>query len=428
MRAKNKAVNNRLLLLTIIVNVLIPKAGIKIGEIPLTLGSVLLGILIFVFSFSLLLEKKNKMNSIELMVFFEISYFLVRLLFTCFLIGSISLFTFPFIISLSIYPLIYFVVKHYVSTEKQVLEIYNIIDKCVMLLFIYAIVQFIFGIGNTDIPGITVNYSDYIEDPTRWWMHKANGTVEGQTKMFSTYQNGNNFGLSILLLFPLCFNKIDRKPASKIIYFVMYVIICMLSGSRTAVLGCILYILIILTGVLKERHMKKKTISYLLLMFIPCIAALTYFFSQNVDAFFVTRALSIFDRDTLIKGAGRTDSMLKYFNWLFSEIRPVSFVFGADGLNYEGGAYEMTYVAVFVIGGIIGLTLFMIPIVYYLKRGMVYLKKCNNWLVKGAWEGLLVYSVAAFVEGAYFVPPAAINVWTVMALMDILTNGSNEGD
>ena len=426
MKYKTKTLNNRLLLLTIIINVLIPKAGIKIGEIPLTLGNVLFGMLILIFTFSILFKKEYEISIIELIILFEMIYFFIRIILTCLLVEEFSSLSFSYIIALSIYPIIYFIIKHYITKRTQVIEIYSIIDKCLVIVFAYAIIQFVFGIGNTDIPGITVNYSDYIKNPTAWWMYKNNGVIEDSTKMFSTYQNGNIFGLVVLLLFPLCFNNPNRKPQNRIVLLVIFIFICLLSGSRTTVLGCAVYIMILLWNYLKRTKINQKTFMYILLLTVPCIIFLAYFLYKNINSFFVRRALTIFDRNTLINGAGRTGSMLKYFNWLFRNTNPAPFVLGGYGFKHDGGAYEMTYVAIFVIGGLIGLILFLIPIFYSVKKSKIYLNHHNDWMVNGAREGILVYSIAAFVEGAYFLPPTALNVWIVIALIDILTNYSNE--
>lgn len=426
MRAKNKAVNNRLLLLTIIVNVLIPKAGIKIGEIPLTLGNVLLAVLL-IESFIYMLNERLSVKKNELIILLGVFYFSFVLIMSCLFSDASITSTIPFFVTLSVYPLTYFAIKKFVTSREYVQEIFGVIYTCVLIVFAYMFIQFVFGIGNTAIPGVTVNYSDYILNPTGWWLQKSNAYGES-SKFFSTYQNGNVFGLSILLLFPIIFRLPNTIFKNKAILLVLFLIACFLTGSRTVVLGCILYLLLLLHDFTKTGKISRSVLMMWIIFFSIGIAGVVYFISLDVNKALVLRLSQLLDWNVLIDGAGRISAMIQYFRWLFGDFNPAAVLFGAFGADYEGGAYEMTYMTVFITGGLIGLSLFLMPIISALRKGKKYLNKHDDWMVRGAREGILVYAVTAFVEGAYWLPPTAINLWTVMALMDILTNGSNEGD
>ena len=68
-----------------------------------------------------------------------------------------------------------------------------------------------------------------------------------------------------------------------------------------------------------------------------------------------------------------------------------------------------------MIGGIAGLVAFLGPIIYILVK---YIGKHikDSKVLKGVCHGLVVYIIIAFVEGALWLPPTAVNLWMVLAL------------
>ena len=71
MRIKIKSLtkNDKLFLYTIIVNVLIPKAGIKLAGIPITLGNILLLLSIMRYLITVFYTNKLKVRMIDIIVF-----------------------------------------------------------------------------------------------------------------------------------------------------------------------------------------------------------------------------------------------------------------------------------------------------------------------------------------------------------------------
>ena len=89
---------------------------------------------------------------------------------------------------------------------------------------------------------------------------------------------------------------------------------------------------------------------------------------------------------------------------------------GPFGLtNYWGSAYEMTYFCILMLGGILGMLAFLVPIVYIFVKKLVFYRKTSP-IVKGVFEGVLVYLIIAYVEGALWLPPTAINLWMVLSI------------
>ena len=79
---------------------------------------------------------------------------------------------------------------------------------------LYSLLQYVIGINKCAIPGLTVNLSDYQQYGEYWYMTKSNGTQLDEVKIVSTYQNGNLFGIGVLIIYPLVYNyykKIKNK-------------------------------------------------------------------------------------------------------------------------------------------------------------------------------------------------------------------------
>lgn len=406
---------NNLLLITLIVNIVIPKAGFKFNDIPITIGNILFAFLVVINIISIL---KEKFSFNEIIIGGGIVYWLLR-----FLICLCSNYNntdnlIAYFTTLVIYPAMYFIIKRYFITQNQVDKIIALIDKCLFIVMIYAIIQFIFGIENTAIPGITVNYTDYIRSPDSWWLDKANGFLGG-SKIFSTYQNGNIFGLALLLLFPISYRSTNKYSRFKLLLFI---ICCFLSGSRSTIIGCILYLIII---VVRKRKIAKKTFILGTLFLAAAIPVFIKIITLNSNLGLLNRIGNSLNWQVLVNGAGRTANAVEYFSWLFNKFRPFAFLFGAYGSDYSGGAYEMTYICVFLLGGIIGLILFIYPVFNIVSRIKRKLLANDNEKLRGVYEGIILYFLIAFIEGAYWLPPTALNVWSVISLAQVMMNISN---
>ena len=152
-----------MLLITIFWNIWFPKAGIKIGGIPLTLGNIVFAIT-FIFW---IVEKirKGKMPKIPLvgMIFIGIFYFFLKYLYL-FLIQNIVLNSMiGYIIPLCIYPLIFLITYDLIDSKEKLDKVLKVIIFGFFFLSIYAILQYILKIETVAIPGLTVNLTDYQE-------------------------------------------------------------------------------------------------------------------------------------------------------------------------------------------------------------------------------------------------------------------------
>lgn len=406
-RKKEEKIND-LFLLTFLVNILIPKAGIKLYGIPITLGNLLILCLIL---YSLIIGRiKDKKIRIQSSIyFFSICFWVIR--FIAAYESGVSLSDFVgYLIPLCVYPIAYFIAPLYLKNESQVKRIARILFWCLLILFLYTILQAIFGIGKVDIPGITVNYSDYAENPSGWWLEKSNA-VGDASKMIATYQNGNLFGVTIIFLFPIALAS-EKKILSKGIFWILFVISVLLCGSRTVYLGLILLMAYYIMRGLIHMRVRVQTLVMICFVAIAAIIGVCVLVTRLAPDMF-HRVMSLFDIETMLQGAGRTAGAIKYFSWLLQHLD--AFLVGGFGMNYEGFAYEMTYFCVFLLGGLIGFLLFMWFLISTVGKTVGKLPKKDR-LSKAFCLAVFVYWMIAFIEGGYWLPPVAWNVWMMIGV------------
>ena len=149
---------SKLLLYTVAVNVLIPKAGIKVSGIPVTVGSILLLLLIIRWMMNIIQKGTIKITTAEKFAWINIIYWMIRLFFGILLkIGNACSGTvsedFSYFIALVVYPMIFFVVSNFEYKYSQIQLITKVVSICVIGTIIYSLIQVWGGIGNTAMPG-----------------------------------------------------------------------------------------------------------------------------------------------------------------------------------------------------------------------------------------------------------------------------------
>jgi hypothetical protein len=102
----------------------------------------------------------------------------------------------------------------------------------------YALIQLFFGVERVAIQGLTYAYGDDLSQKHNL-IYSRSG--EDFSKIPSTYQNGNIFGLVAAVFFALALARIARHRESRLDYLLLVgaVLAIGLSGSRTAVLAAL---------------------------------------------------------------------------------------------------------------------------------------------------------------------------------------------
>ena len=234
---------NILVVVYLIFNILFPKAGIKITGIPITIGNIIFLFMIPIAVF-LFINRNSKINKNELFMLFSIIYWGIRIIF--FHGATNNEMIISYIACLCGYPLIYFMFTVFVNSKQKLQSVCNIIKVLTIGIMIYSIIQYFAGIAETAIPGLTVNYSDYIEHPQNWWTYKNNSYADS-SKIVSTYQNGNLFGVNLVLLFPIAYFAESNKN-NRWLLLLLFVIACIVSGTRTIYVTIIVFLLLKIIG------------------------------------------------------------------------------------------------------------------------------------------------------------------------------------
>ena len=313
---------------------------------------------------------------------------------------------------LVVYPFTFLVFNFFITEQKQIDLILRMLLWGTIIVFAFGFLQAIFGIERFSIPGLTVNYTDYISS-TNWYAEKYNGVQEGVTysKTVSTYQNGNLLGVNILLFCPMVYESIKKKTWQRV-YMLVFIMFCILTGSKTCWVGIFLYLFIKSVVIINRKCADGRKVQFacLIIAVIPVIAAIFL----NMFPQILERFKDSFTLKNINDLSGRSESMSQLIDYFVNKTEWI--LIGPYGLtSYWGSSYEMAYFCILMIGGIAGLVAFLAPILYILVK---YIGKHvkDSKILKGVCHGVVVYIIIAFVEGALWLPPTAVNLWMVLAL------------
>ena len=132
----------------------------------------------------------------------------------------------------------------------------------------------------------------------------------------------------------------------------------------------------------------------------------------------LNRVYTIFDVNFLKNGSGRISKITSYILWLKQKGNVYNIFIGGWGNNYNGPADEMLFVCLFILGGIIGLVLFIYPIWKIYKY--TFKLRCCSDLAKGINVGLTLYIIASISDGGYWLVPTALNLWLLLSLVKLI--------
>ncbi len=170
-----------------------PKGGIKLGGIPLTWGYLLLVGL----SVILLMQKQFQIQTSRLQALLLLLPFQLIAAMTILINGVEGVgFTFSLFLSFFFFPSLFFLLLSPALEKMDLTYFSSLIKKGVFFVSVYGIFLFFFKLTTgklIEIPFLTINFHDI-------------GEIEGKCnnrgaifKLISTYNNGNIFGICILI-------------------------------------------------------------------------------------------------------------------------------------------------------------------------------------------------------------------------------------
>ena len=266
--------------------VLFPKAGVRSGEIPLYLSTFLF------FTLTAILVLSRKQKNYEILLVVNIVYLAGWLGITyvrndIFLLSNAS--RTAAISWFLVSPIFWMAASNY----RSILLSPKIIDIFFIILTIYALCQYFFGLDFLRINGLTIAYGDSYA--TKNLAIFQNTTVVG-LKAPSTYQSGNLFGQIAALFFVWGIStqrfKTYKSKASKILIPLTYLVAITISLSRTALLAVLLGIFVHVVSSKGKSILRYLFVIIIFMYFVSSISLLGQRFSL----------------DNLFDSSGRTES------------------------------------------------------------------------------------------------------------------------
>ena len=375
-------------LLTFIV--LLPKGGIKPGGIPLTTGYFFLflfaGLSFTTYTYTGKIRWIGKNQFICLVAFLP---FFAIATFKIIGAGFESLgFLFAFYVSLFAIPAIFLLFFYHPLKQVSFEFIKSTLVKFVFLTAFYGIFLFFYKLYTgsfIEIPLVTVNIGDVGEIK-----NKAINRG-GIFKLISTYNNGNIYGVCMMMLLPL-YNYYEEKGYRK---FILKLAL-LLTLSRTVWGGLVAF------EILNFIFIKKKTAKSILGVFVTLVLV---FVGLLLSLILLSTDISfIADRNL----GGRIGQLAAVYQAEFfpNLDKPFETIF------------EMVYLSVLNNFGWLGMVSFIIyltmPLILYAMNKISYSKSIEKKLLA---LGLVLYLIVAFLDGAILYIPTMPIYWLVVVLM-----------
>lgn len=358
-----------------------PKGGIKIADVPLTWGYLLLGLTAIFF----LMRKEWILSRPSLLILaVQIPFQLTALL--SFAINGIESgnHAIAFITHFIFFPLCFFGLFSHSIQNINLGSFYKIFRKGVFFIATFGIFLFFFKMITGKfllIPLLTSNLHDY--DVIELTKCIARGDF---FKLISTYNNGNIYGICLLMILPF-YQTIEESQWKKRLVKLSLI----LTLSRTIWIG--LFIEEIMTQFFVQP-LSRRTLFNLIsrwAIFICLIGLILYYLGYQ----------SSFAFDPTLGGRIYQFNVLSEASW----VGHIPFV----------GLEEIVYLSVLNNFGYVGLLTFIIslsaPLLLHLKTSSTSIQQ------KGLFSGLLLYLIIACSDGAILMIPVMAFYWFTSALL-----------
>lgn len=381
-------------LLAVFLLVVIPKGGFKIAGIPITWGYLYLGFLsvlsLFIIGFKSQFKVPNKAFIAYVATLPFVAYFTLHLLINGYQ-GSLGNLI-SFYVSFAFLPLLFYIFLSSFLKKINTAYMANIISQAVFIVALYGIFLFVYKqvVGHfLEIPYLTVNAGDLGElDSSKF---NQRGSV---SKLISTYNNGNIFGVCTLMLFPVFYQNTKSK-----IKIITVVLALLLTLSRTVWIGLIFYFLFLYRNQVLKL-VKVYLLGGLLLLFLGSIIMTRYFQYGSLGGFILDSNLG-----------GRILQIRKSNEITF---------FGSTVYN---AIEEIVYLSIFKQFGLVGLALFCLsfftPIYLFLKT------KNNNFIY---FMGVITYLFVCLSDGCILLIPTLAFFYFICVMTFIRDNSSQQQD
>lgn len=362
---KIKEVQIALLFLFILI---FPKGGIKVYSLPLTWGFLFL----FIASYSCFFKKEKLFSKNHLLTLGFFIPLQIVFMVTVFLHGFDSYgYMISFFINYLIFPFLFFLIFPSEFDQKSLEDLFYWLKRGIFFLASYGIFLFFYKLFTgrfIEIPFLTVNFHDYLDLDASKCIDRG-----GVFKLISTYNNGNLFGVCMLMLLPL-YTLIEKSFFKKIVVKGALI----LTLSRTIWVGAILYEIINI-AFLKEPLLKKILKFIFLGFFVVTFVFLLISFSPFKLDFILDRFLG-----------NRVGQLHVLDVATFWPSRPF------------WGIYEVVYLGMIYSLGYLGLICFLLA--FFFPLSFLFFRKSQMFQKRAAF-GLFLYLILCLADGAFLLIP-----------------------
>jgi hypothetical protein len=364
-----------------------PKGGVKLGGVPLTWGYGLLALSTIPFVAQLAFGARLRLASSRLLVVGALVPFQLVVWATLLARGTTGIgFAVSLVVSFFFIPLAFLVALGVYLDRIDLGLLFRLLRMSILLVAAYGIFLFVYKLKTghfIEIPYLTVNAGDAggLEDK---YIDRG-----GIFKLISTYNNGNIYGVSMLLLLPL-YGWLERSRVRQGIVKASL----LLTLSRTVWVGLVVY------EVLQRVYVKRvsaKRVALLGVVLLALGAGVAYAMTL------MGRDLSfLFDR-TLGGRLGQLGALETARVLADAPFEAIS---------------EIVYLSMMQSFGLLGLATFLIamatPIALHLLRAIPYAATTYK---RNLAAGLMTYLVVAMSDGALLFIPVMVFYWFVVSLL-----------
>ncbi len=366
------------LLLTFLL--LFPKGGIKIAGVPITWGYLFLAL----YGLVLFIRSTYRIHPFSLVTVIALIPFQMVAGVTMMLNGVEDMgFAISFFLSFYLLPWLIFLILDEKMGEIPKDFLFSFLKKGIYFLAAYGIFLFFWKLCTgkfIEIPLITVNWGDWGDIDNKFINR---GHI---FKLISTYNNGNIFGICLLMFLPL-YNLLEQSTLRKILVKCSLI----LTLSRTVWLGFLFSELLFL--LFFEKSMRKK-ITYLgTLCFLVVIFGLYLNLVYGFSLSFLFD-VSLGGRIYLIERALSESNFFSHIAFF-----PIE---------------EVIYASIALLFGYFGLVFFLIAMTTPLLLSLFRRRKMEQ---KAIFLGLVTYLFISFSDGAILYIPVMAFYWFLTSLL-----------
>lgn len=285
------------------------------------------------------------------------------------------------VLNLIIFPFIFLLILDNFIEKLDLTFLFDFLKKGILIIAVYGIFLFFFKLIThnwIEIPYLTVNAADYHKLDDKY-IDRGGGIF----KLISTFNNGNIYGISMLLLLPLY----DLVEKSKIFKFIVKSSL-IFTLSRTVWIGLFLYEFFFKAYIF---NIYKKPIRNLIVI-IASISLL-----MLIPVLMVGNNFELFD-----KNLGGRLGQLSVLNdmHIFTN-------------NEFRGINEIVYLSIMREFGLFGLLLYLVGILSII----CFSYSSKNVYKRSIVAGLSIYLIISLSDGALLFIPVMLYFWFLTSLM-----------